>query len=76
MITSTYDADGNLTSESVDFDGDGNPDFIETITYDADGNETSFTEDSDGDGTPDFIETLTYEAGNWTSFLFDFLDDD
>jgi len=74
--TFAYDANGNLTRVTEDLDGDGNPDFISTITYDADGNETSFTVDSNGDGTPDFIETVTYEAGNWTSFLFEFLDED
>ena len=59
----------------MDFDGDGNPDFIETATYDANGNVTSESVDFDGDGNPDLIQTLTYEAGNWTSFLFDEDDD-
>ena len=61
-----------LTSESYDFDADGNVDSITTYTYDEAGNQTSESYDFDPDGNLDSITTYTYdEAGNRTSYSFD-----
>jgi YD repeat-containing protein len=60
--TYTYDADGNLLTESFDSDGDGEPNRIFTYTYDVDGNKLTFSFDSDGDGEPNNIYTYTYDV--------------
>ena len=61
-----YDEDGNLTSESYDYNGDGIADETTTYTYeyDEDGNLTSYTSvaDYDGDGVQDNVEIYNYDS--------------
>ncbi len=60
------------TIQTVDSDGDGIADQIDTYTYDNQGNQTSRTYDYDGDGVADRIYTYTYDnQGNQTSYTYD-----
>ncbi len=61
----TYDANGNLITESRDggelSDADGTPDAIDTYTYDKQGNQLTLSKDYNGDGTADYIENFAYD---------------
>ena len=61
-----------LTSQSYDYNLDGNADRIKTYTYDDLGNQTSISYDKDGDGSAEEITTYTYDdLGNQTSESYD-----
>jgi len=49
----TYDADGNVLTDSFDSDGDGSFDQVTSYAYTAEGRRDSGTIDADGDGTVD-----------------------
>jgi len=57
---------------SLDTDGDGNPNSIETNTYDTDGNQLIYSFDADADGEPNEITTYTYDTdGNLLIYSYD-----
>ncbi len=62
----TYDADGNMTREEYDRDGDGVIDLTRAYTFTKDGNTTirKGEVDIDGDGITDYrpMETFTYDS--------------
>jgi hypothetical protein len=57
-----YDMNGNLTTVSIDSDGNGMADEIATFTYDASGNVLIESIDFDADGTAEQTTTRTYDA--------------
>lgn len=68
-----YDAEGNLSSEDYDADGDGNPERRGTYTYDADGNLSRVEYRDSGGTSSDYDASFTYDIyGNQTSSEFDF----
>jgi len=70
--TYTYDANGNLLTETFDTDADGDPNEIYTYTYDANGNQLTYTYDRPSGGTPYWIYTSTYDAnGNRLTWAYD-----
>jgi hypothetical protein len=71
ITTYTYDADGNMLTESDDNDADGLPDDITTYTYDANGNRLT-SRQLNGDGVMQSIYTVTYDAnGNSLTAVLD-----
>jgi hypothetical protein len=80
VITITYDANGNMLTNTRDGSmdnmgnvtpADGTPDFSLVNTYDGE-NEVGTNIDADGDGTDDVVATRTYDAnGNETEFSLD-----
>ena len=59
-------------TSSLDTDGDGNPNSIETNTYDTDGNKLIYSYDADADGEPNEITTYTYDTdGNLLTSSYD-----
>ncbi len=75
ITTNTYDQRGNLLTDVVeyDYDGDGNIDFrdSQTYTYDQRGNLlTGVVEnDYDADGTIDFRQEILYEYLNGSEYV-------
>ena len=68
--TYTYDTNGNVLTEEVDYDADGTVDKLNswTYTYDSDGNMLSEERDYGADGTGAERHTYTYDAnGNMLS---------
>jgi hypothetical protein len=57
--TFTYDANGNILTESYDDNADGSPNSINTYTYDANGNMLTESYDSNADGSLNWIYTYT-----------------
>ena len=61
-----------VANSSVDTDGDGEPNEIDTYTYDTDGNQLTHSYDTDGDGGPNRISTYTYDTdGNQLTHSYD-----
>jgi len=62
--TYTYDTNGNVLTEEVDYDADGTVDKLNswTYTYDSDGNMLSEERDYGADGTGAERHTYTYDA--------------
>ncbi len=61
VYSSTYDENGRLLTDSMDFDGDGVIDSVTTYTYNANGNLISFSTDDGNDGTVDSVYSSTYD---------------
>lgn len=61
VITYTYDEQGNLISESYDYDYNGVADRIDAYTYNEQGNLSTKNIDSDTDGVADETITYTYD---------------
>jgi len=72
-----YDAQGNLSSDSFDGDGDGQADRIYTKSYDAYGNSVIQEVDDNGDGATDHVVSNTYNAsGQLLTSYIDVTDND
>lgn len=63
LLTSTYDASGNLLRIDSDDGGDGSPSHRREFSYDADDRLLSATYDADVDGTPEQADYWTYDDG-------------
>ncbi len=75
-VAYSYDANGNLITESFDADNDGTADSVTSYSYDANNNLISQTIDSNNDGTIDDSFAYSYDAnGVLTSSTTDFGND-
>ena len=62
VIENSFDAEGRIIEQVVDFGNDGTTDLHIYVEYDAAGNETSVRWDAGDDGTDDFVMLQTYDS--------------
>ena len=62
----TYDSEGSLIQDDVDFDGDGTIDEIRVYSYDSNGNRESDEYYTVGDPLPHYVITRTFDSASAT----------